>query len=81
MTIMTSAELIRAVGEALWGALPWRAEIAATLSVGDRPLRRWAAGETEPPTGVWPELLEVVDARLAELSRVRGELARRTQSL
>jgi hypothetical protein len=82
---MTSAELIRAVGEALFGSR-WRPEMAAALEVGDRPLRRWAASdagrpdEVSPPAGIWSELLEMVDARQAQLSRVRDELERRSVS-
>jgi hypothetical protein len=41
---MTSGELIRAVGEALWSERHWRAEMASALGVGDRVLRRWATG-------------------------------------
>jgi hypothetical protein len=73
---MTSAELIRAIGHALWSAGRWRAEMAAALGVGDRPLRRWAAGEVEPPPGIWSELLAAIEARQSELARVRDELAR-----
>jgi hypothetical protein len=73
---MTSAELIRAVGEALWGEHHWRAEMSRALGVRDRPLRRWAAGEVEPPSGIWRELLKAVDARRAQLEHVRDELAR-----
>jgi hypothetical protein len=73
---MTDAKLIRAIGEALWGASHWRAEMASTLHVGDRILRRWAAGEVEPPPGVWRELVEVIDARRAALGHVRDKLTR-----
>src|SRR6516225_1592470 len=73
---MTSAELIRAVGEALWSERHWRAEMASALGVGDRVLRRFATGEVEPPPGIWRELLEAIDARRAQLEHVRDELAR-----
>ena len=70
----TTATLIRQVGEALWGERHWRAEMADALGVDDRPLRRWCAGEVEPPPGVWRDLAEIIESRRAQLSHVRDEL-------
>jgi hypothetical protein len=70
---MTSKDLIRAVGEALWGSR-WQTDMSDALGVGDRTVRRWAAGETEPAPGVWHELLKAIEARQAQLARVRDEI-------
>ena len=77
---MTSAELIRAVGEALWSERHWRAEMASALGVGDRVLRRWATGEVEPPPGIWRELLEAIDARRAQLTSAMSSPATRASA-
>jgi hypothetical protein len=74
---MSSNDLIRAVGEALFGTR-WQTDMSDALGVGDRSVRRWAAGETEPAPGVWRELLEAIEARQAQLARVRDAVSRRT---
>jgi hypothetical protein len=76
---LESNDLLRAVGEVIWGP-HWRREMVSALGVGDRPLRRWAAGEVEPPPGVWRELLATIEERQQQLTAVRNELTRRQQT-
>ena len=46
---MTSKDLIRAIGEALWGAEHWRSEMSDALGgVNPRTVQRWASGTEEP---------------------------------
>lgn len=54
--------LIVAVGRALYGPR-WQSELAREIEVSDRTMRRWAAGEFEPPAGVYAQLLELLRAR------------------
>jgi hypothetical protein len=51
------------------------------LGVGDRTVRRWVAGETEPAPGVWRELLEAIEARQAQLARVWDEIRLATPTI
>jgi len=44
---------------AIWGE-SWKAELAVLLGVNKRTVRRWAAGDDEPP----PQLLALIDFRL-----------------
>jgi hypothetical protein len=53
---MTSKDLIRAVGEACGGRITGSRIWRITSGSAIRPLRRWAAGEVEPPPGIWREL-------------------------
>ena len=66
-----SADLLREAGEALYGPL-WQSELARALEVSDRTVRRWAAGDTGIPAGVWPEIRDLAQSRrvlLANISR------------
>jgi hypothetical protein len=63
---MTSAELIRAIGAALFGSR-YRQDLAEALGVNRRTVSRWASGEDEPRPGVWPDLLEIMWERRREL--------------
>lgn len=69
---MENQPLIVAVGSALFGSR-WQSELARELEVSDRTVRRWAAGEFEPPPGVYAQLLEM----LRERRRAFPALARR----
>lgn len=44
---MTSNEILRAAGEALYGSR-WQTDLADALDVNDRTMRRWVAGGTIP---------------------------------
>jgi len=66
---MSSAKLILAVGPAL-GGRNWQSELADTLGINRRTIRRWLTGEDEPRPGVWIELLAIMRERQTHL----GEL-------
>jgi len=55
---MTSAELIKSVGPALFGR-NWQSELADWLAVNCKTIRRWMSGEDEPRPVMWTELLEI----------------------
>lgn len=61
---MDTTAKLRMVGEAIFGP-NWQTPLASELKVADRTMRRWAAGEFEPPQGIWKDL--------AVLCRKRGE--------
>ena len=44
---MTTAELLRTAGEALYGAR-WQSALALDLAVSDRTVRHWLAGRMQP---------------------------------
>ena len=53
-------------GEALYGPR-WQAELARDLSVADRTIRRWVAGTSKVPTGLYLDLLRLTQERAAAL--------------
>jgi hypothetical protein len=66
---VTNAELIRIVGPALWGTR-WHTDMAQTLGVSDRTVRRWVSGRDAPRPGIWTELVAIIRERCIAL----GEL-------
>lgn len=54
-------DLLPQVGEALWGSR-WQTDMAEALSISDRTVRRWIAGERIPP-GVWLDLIRLMQER------------------
>jgi hypothetical protein len=76
---MTDAELLTRIGQALFGERHWQAGLAAVLGVAHRNVGRWAAGHLDLPTGIWAELLEIVEERQAELAELVSELRQRSQ--
>ena len=62
-------ELIRAVGEHLWGSR-WQTDMAIALGVNDRTVRRWASGAQVPQPGIWAELIPIIRRRRVELSEL-----------
>ncbi|MFO1185820.1 MAG: hypothetical protein U1E56_13715 [Bauldia sp.] len=68
-----SAALLTRVGEALFGAR-WQSALAAELGVADRTMRRWAAGDTAIPDGIWQELRTLVWDRARKLTELGGQL-------
>lgn len=69
------APLFQQVGEALWGPR-WQSEMARELDVADRTVRRWVAGEMDPPNGVYGDLLRLVGKRAAVLEALVEPLKR-----
>ena len=65
--------LITEVGRALYGAR-WQSEMARELSVNERTVRRWAAGEYDVPAGVLAELRAVSTKRLRTIATLRAKL-------
>jgi len=63
---MTSAELIRAIGAALFGSR-YQQDLAEALGVNRRTVSRWSSGEDEPRPGVWPDLLGIMWERRRQL--------------
>jgi hypothetical protein len=66
---MSSAKMILAVGSAI-GGRNWQSELADTLGINRRTIRRWLTGEDEPRPGVWIKLLAIMRERQTHL----GEL-------
>ena len=75
---MTSAELIKSVGPALFGR-NWQSELADWLGVNRRTIRRWMSGEDEPRAVMWTELLDITQERHAQLSEMIEAIAERVQ--
>lgn len=59
--------IIAQYGLALYGPR-WRAAMADDLGVNERTVRRWAAGEFEPPQGAIDDLRRIAKTRIKELT-------------
>jgi hypothetical protein len=46
------------------------------LGIGDRTIRRWASGSSEPPAALWQQLLATIEERQQQLAEVRDQLER-----
>jgi len=75
---MTSAELIRSVGPALFGR-NWQSELADWLAVNRKTIRRWISGEDEPRAVMWTELLEITRERHSQLAELIKAIAERVE--
>jgi len=73
---MTDPELLEAAGRALHGE-HWVSELARTLGVAERTVRRWLAGQFPIPPGIWPELEALCAERAIALDTVRSRLRSR----
>jgi hypothetical protein len=60
-------------GEALYGPR-WQAELARDLGVADRTIRRWVAGTSEVPQGLYVDLLRLTQERAAQLDGLAARL-------
>ena len=69
------SRLLAECGEALYGPR-WQCELARDLGVADRTVRRWVAGATQVPTGVYVDLLRLVTERAAVLDALAERLRR-----
>lgn len=56
-------------GEALFGPR-FQRELAEALGVNERTMRRWVAGDTEPPEAIRAELEALARSRIKALERL-----------
>jgi hypothetical protein len=66
-------DYVRATGLVLYGE-QWQSALAADLKVSDRAVRRWVAGDANPPEDIAPRLRALLDKRLLKLRAVRISL-------
>jgi len=63
-------DLLKACGEALYGTR-WQTDMANALAeelqVGDRTIRRWVAGDSPIPSGLWVDLTRIMLERAQTL--------------
>jgi hypothetical protein len=65
--------LLRDIGEKLYGPR-WQTDLSADLSVSDRSMRRWVAGEDPIPRGVWNDLRLLVESRWVNLREIEYQI-------
>lgn len=67
------SRLLAECGEALYGP-QWQTALARDLTVADRTVRRWVAGTSDPPAGLWTDLLRLTQERAAALDALADRL-------
>lgn len=67
------SRLLVECGEALYGPR-WQSELARDLQVSDRTMRRWVAGTTDVPAGLYLDLLRLTQERAAVLDALAPRL-------
>lgn len=67
------SRLLVECGEALYGA-QWQSALARDLGVADRTVRRWVAGTSEVPPGLYVDLLRLTQERAAALDALAERL-------
>jgi hypothetical protein len=67
------SRLLVECGEALYGA-QWQSALARDLGVADRTVRRWVAGTSEVPAGLYVDLLRLTQERAAALDALADRL-------
>ncbi len=67
------SRLLAESGEALYGPR-WQSELARDLGVADRTVRRWVAGTSEVPSGLYLDLLRLTQERAAVLDALAPRL-------
>jgi hypothetical protein len=72
---LLSAQLLKRIGEFLHGQ-QWQAPLARDISVGERSMRRWAAGTDEVPNGVWRDIALRLESLQGDLEYLIGEVRR-----
>lgn len=68
-----TAEILAKVGEAMYGRA-WQTPLANDLSVSDRTVRRWVAGDPIPD-GIWPEIVAICVTKSVALAQWAKRLA------
>lgn len=66
-------DLLHEAGAALYGPR-WRADLADALSVSERTVRRWAAGEWPVPSGARRDIRALLAERGKTLASVRRRI-------
>ena len=72
---MTQGELLRRVGDLLYGKGSWSNRMATDLTVNRRTIQRWLDHTEIMPMGVWLDLDQILKTRIAESTAARGEIA------
>lgn len=67
------SRLLVECGEALYGPR-WQSELARELAVADRTVRRWVAGTSDVPAGLYLDLLRLTQERAAALDALAQRL-------
>jgi len=67
------SRLLVEAGETLYGS-QWQSAIARDLGVADRTVRRWLAGTSEVPAGLYLDLLRLTQERAAALDALAPRL-------
>lgn len=67
------SRLLVECGEALYGQ-QWQSALARDLGVADRTVRRWVAGTSEVPAGLYLDLLRLTQERAAALDALGPRL-------
>lgn len=67
------SRLLVECGEALYGQ-QWQSALARDLGVADRTVRRWVAGTSEVPAGLYVDLLRLTQERAAALDALAPRL-------
>ena len=70
---MKPIDHVRAVGLVLYGE-QWQRALAGDLKVSDRAVRRWVAGDANPPEDIAPRLRALLDKRMLKMREVRSSL-------
>jgi hypothetical protein len=70
-----NAELIRRVGAELYGDR-WIARLGAAFAIDPRTVRRWAAGQRQPPAAILQMPQGLVRERIVQLEQLAAELER-----
>ena len=70
---MAVSRLLVESGEALYGPL-WQSALARDLDVSDRTVRRWVAGTSPVPAGLYIDLLRLTQERTATLDALASRL-------
>lgn len=67
------SRLLVECGEAMYGQ-QWQSALARDLGVADRTVRRWVAGTSEVPAGLYVDLLRLTQERAAALDALAPRL-------
>lgn len=67
------SQLLLKCGEALYGP-QWQSALARDLGVADRTVRRWVAGTTDIPPGLYVDLLRLTQKRAKKLDALVSKL-------